>query len=226
MASQTSTSNFSTSLFTKHAKPMKDKNFGLSESDFNQMLQAMKQGDDALFEQIYLAHFQSCVYYLINHRGAKEEQAYSATMKSLLEIRKELIQDKLKWDNLAFYFTFKAGKKLTKIMGKGNAKMQVNSIDGMDFKDDQNFLEKLQTKEMAAFVGRALDELGEECSRILKLHYYEGLSFPKIAKIYYSNITEDMLVKKGNTLNRKVRRKCLPNFKILLEKLTKGSLGF
>ena len=43
-------------------------------------------------------------------------------------------------------------------MGKGNAKMQVNSIDGMDFKDDQNFLEKIQTKEMAAFVSRELDE--------------------------------------------------------------------
>jgi len=224
-------------VLSNKPKSMLDKNFGLTEEEFTKMLQAMKQGDDRLFEHIYLSHYEKCINYLIKFRSATREQAYSATMKALLETRKELIQDKLGYDNLAYLFTNKAGKKLGKIRKLKTESMTISSIEGMDFKDTSSFLDDLQTKEIADCFQEALQELerrekentqgkGEQrppCSQLLKLHYYDDLSYPKIARIYYPSTSEAEIITKANSLSKKMNRKCLKSLKLLLKNCLKGS---
>lgn len=222
-------------------KSMSDKNFGLTEDEFNRMLKALKQGDDSLFEHIYLFHYENCVKYLVKFRGATRDLAYRATMKALLETRKELIQDKLVYNNLNFLFTNKAGKKLGKIRSLKKERMTMSSIEGMDFKDSSSFLEELQTKEINECVSKALQELEqkeiakaeklrkagkksplEKCSELLKLHFYENLSYPKIVRIYHSDATDAEVITKADTLSKKVNRTCLKHLKLLLKGCLKG----
>ena len=197
------------------------KNFGLTEATFNELVRALQQGKEKLFERIYFTHFEYCVNYLINHRGAKYEEAYSSTMNTLLEIRKELIQGKIQYGNLAYFFTYRAGKKLSKMQQRGNTKIPISSIEGMDFKAESNFLEALQTKEMAGYIEKALTELCEDCMQLLRLYYYEGMSWSKIAEIYYPNGDAELILTKSDTLKKRAKRKCLPKFKSLLERLIK-----
>lgn len=206
--------------FTK-LEQVTHKNFGLTEATFTELVRALQQGKEKLFERIYFTHFEHCVNYLINHRGAKYEEAYSSTMNALLEIRKELIQGKIQYGNLAYFFTYRAGKKLSKMQQRGNAKLQMNNIEGMDFKEESNFLETLQTKEMADYIGKALAGLCGDCMQLLRLYYYESMSWVKIAEIYYPNGDAQMILTKSDTLKKRAKRKCLPKFKSLLERLIK-----
>ena len=179
----------------------------------------MKQGDERLFEQIYLAHFKTCVSYLTNQRRATLDDAHTSTMDALLEIRKELIQEKIQYGNLAFYFTYRAGKKLFKIHEKRKKLKQREPPENMDLQDDNDFLQTLQTKEMTQMVEQALLGLGQDCLRLLQLYYYENLNWSKIASIYYPEATEEIIKKRSGTLRRRTQRKCLPTFKSLLLKL-------
>jgi len=147
------------SVASNETKSMLDKNFGLTEEEFNKMLKAMKQGNDSLFEHIYLSHYEKCVNYLVKFKHATKEQAYKATMQALLETRKELMQSKLTYQNLAYLFTNKAGKKLGKIRKLKKEGMLISSIEGMDFEDSSSFLEDLQTKEIKDCVQKAMQEL-------------------------------------------------------------------
>jgi len=196
----------------------KMKNFGLTKKQFDELVSALQRGDEKLFEHIYLTHFEYCMNYLIKHRGAEYEDARTSTMNALLEIRKELIQGKVTYGNLAYFFTYRAGKKLFKLQNTAKATMKIKNIDGMDFKEESHFLKTLQTKEMAAFVGQALAGLCEDCRRLYQLYYYEELSWSQIAKIYYPNEEERNIKTKSDTLKRRAYR-CRPKFKKLLEAL-------
>lgn len=231
-------SNSSSTNDFKSMKEMKDKNFGLSEEEFIQMQQAMSNGDESLFEQIYLSNFQKCVNILIKFNGANSDQAYSATMKALLEIRKELLQNKLVYDNLVGHFNKKARRELGKLKNKKSERMTIRTVDGMEFKDDKDFLKKIQSKEVVDCVGKAISRLEKiekekkpRCSNLLKYRYYYNWSYPAIAKKYYPGSIGEKLEHKASGIGHKVRGNCLPNFKIILEKillkrLTKDFLDF
>jgi len=109
-------------------KQMKKKNFNLNEAEFSDLVTKLQEGDDTLFERIYFAHFEQSVNYLVRHQGAEYEDAYTSTMNALLEIRKDLILGKIEYGNLAYFFTYRAGKKLSKIRKRGNSKLKMVGI--------------------------------------------------------------------------------------------------
>ena len=62
----------------------KEKNFGLSENDFNKMVIALKRDDKSLFEKTFLAHFKDCMRYL-----QQQHKATRRTQQPQLKIRRE-----------------------------------------------------------------------------------------------------------------------------------------
>ena len=71
------------------------KNFGLTEAAFNDLLISMQKGDNALFENIFLVHFDDCMNYLKRKYQATHEDAYDASMDTLLEFAKRLRDGKI-----------------------------------------------------------------------------------------------------------------------------------
>ena len=66
----------------------RQKNLGLSRSEFKNLCTLLKQGDEKLIEKVYLAHFKQCKNYLIFKEAAGPEEAHNCSMDALYEIRK------------------------------------------------------------------------------------------------------------------------------------------
>ncbi len=192
-----------------------EKNFGLTRNKFEGLLKALQQGDEELIEVIYLKHFGKCLNYLIRYCGADYESAYSATMNALLEIRKDLVKDKIEYDNLENYFTRRAKMKLSKIKKPPSITEQPN----INIPDHLDLSLVLDRKDIAEKIGQALSQLGGKCAILIKLRFYDELTWPKIAKRLHPNVPETEIERIRNTLSNKNKRQCLPAFKRILKTL-------
>ena len=173
------------------------KNFGLSEKEFADMCLKLRQGDEILFEKVFLSHFEDCITYLLNNYSITREDAYDTTMETLIQFRKRLVEGKIKYGNIRFLFT----KMASQIFFKSEKKR--NKVEGLTFDADSNINEEdLQILE------KAINELGEDCQKLLKLNFYEKMTIAEIALVNNKNAA---------TL-RKTKQRCLSRLKNLFTK--------
>lgn len=158
------------------------KNLGLTRQEFKRLLKDLQAGKDTLIEQVYLLHFNKCVQYLVYQGGSNQEDAYSATMEALLEIRKDLINEKIFYGNLGFYFTKRAKSKLYKIHLKRKKDISTVELEGIEVVDHIQIEEEMIEDELKAMVLEAFQKLCGDCQQIVRLYYYEDQSLKEIAE--------------------------------------------
>ncbi len=201
-------------------KNLRGKNFGLTEKEFNELVIELQNGDDTLIEKAYLANAGQTINYLIREYGAIYDDAYNATTDALLGIRKDLIRGGiLKYDNLAYVFTLRARRLLNKRKNNDNKASFINLEEDIKLRENNDFVKKIQTTEIANIVSKALTSLCEECQLLLKLRFYEGLTWSKIAQRLEPEKEGKDIEKSSDKFKKRVSRTCLPKFKKLLEKL-------
>ncbi len=159
---------------TNKYRRLMDKNFGLSEDTFNQMIRKMRKGDNALFEAVFLAHFDSCLTYIQTKYNATHQNAYDASMNALLSFCKGLIDESIGYGNLRFLFTQMAGQYYLKWIRKESPK---ESIEGIDLPDEETSFDEISLNKL----DKAWDLLGRECQRLLKAFYYKNDQLKDIA---------------------------------------------
>lgn len=152
-----------------------DKNFGLSEPQFNEMVEACRQGDETIYEKIFLHHFSSCMEYLKRNYSASEEDAYDASMETLIAFLKKLKLGKITYGNLRFLFTRMASQIYLKWIKKENRK---DSIEGLDLIEEKEEIDE----EDLQILDKAWNELTEDCQVLLKAFYYDKTPLNKIAE--------------------------------------------
>jgi len=82
------------------------KNFGLSHAKFEELCEGLrKDGDETLFEHVFIQHFEYCQQYLIREDQAPEHLAYDATMDALISFRARLANGSLTYGNLNWLLT-------------------------------------------------------------------------------------------------------------------------
>lgn len=153
-----------------------DKNFGLTEEAFDQMLDAFSRNDNSLFEQVFLKHFKYCMSYLQKNYKASEEDAYDASMETLLVFSKRLKSGKIKYGNLRFLFTKMAGQIYLKWIKKENLK---ESLEGIEIEEEKETLDPENLK----ILNKAWEQLGEPCQMLLKSFYYDRVPLNKISEM-------------------------------------------
>jgi len=201
-------------------KNLPNKNFGLTEKEFIELVSQLQGGDETLIEKIYLAHVEGAVKFVRYNSSASYEEAYDSVIDALLEIRQELIQGKLEYGNLAYLFTYRAKLKFFRLKMKNDNRLEVSSLEeSIDFKDNDNFIDNLQIEEMANLIAKALNGLERDAEELLRFRFYEKLTWPKIAKILEPEKEGKDIERLSDALKKKVRRNYLPKFKKLLEKL-------
>jgi len=162
---------------------MKKKNFGLSEQEFNRLLQELQQGKETLIDEIYLKHVKNCVSSLMS-KGSTYDDAFNCAIDALIEIRKELIDDKISYDHLESYFTQRSGF----IYGRYYKRRKLWRNGDQDPLDDEIYIgiddieAPLMESDIKVMVANAIQKLCIDCQLLFELHYYEGLSFKKIAE--------------------------------------------
>jgi len=184
-------------------KKRMDKNFGLSEISFKVMLKELNEGNDALFEKIFLTHFKSCQVYLQRNYKASNEDAYDATMNTLIEFHDRLKAGKVTYGNLRFLFTRMAGQVYLKWIKKENITTSIGEIDLPETFDELD-------EESFKILNKAWDQLCENCQALLKSFYHEGIALNQLAES----------MEKSHSAVRKQKQRCVEKLRDLFIKNT------
>lgn len=157
---------------------IKDKNFDLSESEFEKLKHDLIQGDDALFKQIFLSQVEESIQYIVRQFNAEYNEAYDSVIETLVTFHKRIADGKVKHGNLRFLFTQMASQYYQG-MKKRASKMRVVeenfvnlSFDDETYSEDQ--IEKLKV---------AWEQLGEDCKKVLKMNYYMDMNLAEISEV-------------------------------------------
>ncbi len=192
-------------IIVKEEAPQSQKlmnnNFGLTESDFKQMVTRLQEGDDELFEQIFLCHFKDAKRYIMNRYKASHEDAYDACMNTLLEFCKRLKSEKIQYGNLRFLFTRMAGQVYLKWIKKEQQKSPLKDIDLGEAPEQFD-------EQMYQALDNAWDGLGTPCKEVLKDFYYDGIPLNRIAE----------RIERSAAAVRKQKQRCIEKLRDLFSK--------
>lgn len=156
-------------------KESQSQNFGLTNTEFEQMAKDLRQGDGRLFEKIFLAHFKDCTAYLENQCGASSTDAYDATMETLIQFRHLVIEGKIRYQNLRFLFTRMAAQWYWRW------KKNTFSSDPVEGFEPQLPFEEFDEESMQ-LLDLAWAQLGEKCQSLLTNFFYHGQTLVELAK--------------------------------------------
>ncbi|MCB0635586.1 MAG: sigma-70 family RNA polymerase sigma factor [Lewinella sp.] len=166
----------------QHQRPLveedlSEKNFGLTRLEFDGLIEQLRGGDDALYRQIFLAHFSTCLQYLRSQYDVSHETAYDAVMDTLLDFCHRLRSGKVRYGNLRFLFTQMARQQLLR---QQDARRDVTSME----EEDLSLLVDLPDEEAAqvnAAFAEAWESLGNGCRRLLAGYFYHRTTLREIA---------------------------------------------
>ncbi len=184
---------------------MKHKNFNLTKSSYLDLVQKLRNGDEKMFEHIFLTHFKRSVNYLSKNLNVSNEIAYDICMDTLIDFRKGLINQKYAYGNLNFLFTRMACQRFYRISKKNE-------------KNAHRVLEETEetiSPQAKSYFDEAWASLGANCKELLKKYYYDDIPLKEIAIKRNLN---------PNTL-RKQKERCLNVLRINLQKLNRLKTG-
>lgn len=151
-----------------------NKNFGLSEDEFDHMVAQMKQSNNVLFEKIFFSNFKECIGFVQRKYQANFDDAYDATMDAMLEFRLRIIDGKVTYGNINFLFTKMASQKYY----RNQKKYKSRDIEETDIPEADMIMDADELK----YLSLSWAELGEACQRLFKLHFYGNMKLSDIAR--------------------------------------------
>lgn len=157
--------------------PEADKNFGLTEAQFNDLLADLREGDERLFEHIYLQQFDYCVSKLRHFDGLDERDAYDATIEGLIRCRELLLAGKLRYGNLRYLFV-----TITRQTYRKEQRRQLPFLALNEWSDDHALPESTSfTEQDRQLLERAYRSLGRPCRQLLQQVYFKQRKLRDIA---------------------------------------------
>lgn len=154
---------------------MTDKNFGLTEDEFDMLVSELKEGKEKLFEKIFLSQFENSLNHVMIKYKASREISYDACMDSLIYLRKLLIEGKLHYGNLRALYNQMSAQRYLKYINKQKKTQLVDQLPEVMIEEQEDREDALR------LLNGAWDKLGEECKKILKNYYYDNQKLYDIA---------------------------------------------
>lgn len=182
---------------------MINKNFDLTEQEFNQLLEELQGGDTTLFEKVFLAHFRRCMKYLMDKQNATYTNAYDVTMDTLLQFQKRLVDGKVSYGNMSFLFTQMAKQNYIRWAKKN---LVVADTEGLEIEEEDTAEFDEAT---LALLDKAWNFLGKNCQQLLRDFYYRKISLQKIAE----------LKNKSPQAVRKQKQRCMDKLRAVFVKM-------
>lgn len=178
------------------------KNFDLTEREFNELLNQLQNGNAALFEKVFLAHFRRCMKYLMDKHNASYTDSYDVTMETLIQFQKRLKDGKVSYGNMSFLFTQMAKQNYIRWAKKN---LVVSDMEGIEIEEET---EEFDESTMV-LLDQAWEHLGSNCQSLLKDFYYKKISLNKIAE----------LTNKSHQAIRKQKQRCMDKLRSVFVEL-------
>lgn len=178
-------------------------NFGLKKADFDQLVSDLQRGNEKLFETIFIQHFDSCRSYLMRECSAQADDAYDVTVETIIRFRQMLIDNKVQYGNLRFYFTKMAKDAYLKIIAQ-NKKLPTGELVENEADRAEESTEAFDEEQVAA-LDKSWKALGDECKNLLRQHIQEGVQLKEIAQA----------IEQSEVNMRKRKERCMAKLKTL-----------
>jgi RNA polymerase sigma factor (sigma-70 family) len=162
---------------------LKGQNFGLDATAFATLLDQLEQGDERLFEQVFVTQFRRCTRHLIFQYSAGDDDAKDVVMNTLLDFRKLLLARKIHFGNLEGYFIRMV---TTNYLKNRQAKVEVQT-ENLPETSGELHTAAFTEEEYTAFA-RAWSGLCEKCKMVLQRYYYDDLPHAQIAQLMGKNL--------------------------------------
>ena len=177
--------------------PLTNQNFGLTQSQFEEIVIQLKNGNEDLFERIFISQFEDAMNYLIKNYKAAYDIAYDTTMDTMLDFRLKLINDKVTYGNLRYLFTKIATQHYLKSNIKDERLKQMLLSESTDIETD-GYEERL------SHLNAAWKELDASDRQLLENYYYKEIPLNKIAQM--EDKTDQALRKQKQRAIEKLRQ--------------------
>lgn len=181
---------------------MEHQNFGLKEAEYEKLVADLKNGDEKMFEHIFLSHFDKALGFLMNNLKISQDKAYDACMDTIIIFRKGLINNKYVYGNLAYLFTRMATQQYLKSRPKEHS-VDISSY-ASSLVDEPTELHEDELE----VLNIAWSKLGANCKKVLRLFYYDKVQLKKLAEYTGQN----------PAAVRKQKERCLSSLKLNLQR--------
>lgn len=159
----------------------------MTKEDFNDLVLRLKRGDNTSLS--YLHPFQdACIQMLVIKSGSRcdQDQAYDLFVDSVLDFRKNVLQDKVEFENIKAYLRRMCWNKWLALVRsndrKDNKQEVVTSQLYSQVDDDTSeFMEELYSTRLSQ-LDEAMQQLSEQCRKVLYMAIAEEQSMTEIAK--------------------------------------------
>ncbi len=189
-----------------------DKNFGLSKEEFGDLLYELKNGNESLFEEIFLNNFQNTCLFIKNKCNIEYDKAYDITMNTLLEYRIRLLDDKITYGNLRYLFRQMAYHNFVKTVRE---KKKAEKVVPLKIEVDEDLVSR--ERKMDELLDAAYKALESGCKNLLDKFYFLSVSYEEIAK--EENVSNQTI--------RKRKERCLNKLKKLISsQFEKHDVGY
>lgn len=167
-------------------------NFGLTREQFDDLVEKLRQGDESLFETIFLRQFGACMTVLKRKYKAPHELAYDSVMWAMLRMRQLLLEQQVSYSNLESYIVRMAANHYLKIQTRSREVAMDRLPESMPE------AEPVFDDEMLGILEKAWAKLGEKCQLLLKGFYYDNFELKQLTTILQDS-------SESNTRKRKER---------------------
>lgn len=161
---------------TTTSKGGRGRNFGLSPEEFAELREALKDGDNRLYERIFLQHFDDSLQYLRLNDKASHQAAYDAVMETMLRFRDLLVTDKLQYGNLRYLFTRMARQEYARACKRSNRFAELPP-ELLELAEEKIVFDQ----EEYSLLTRAFNTLAPACRELLRSFYFRRQTLKEIA---------------------------------------------
>ena len=180
-----------------------EKNLGLTEESFSNLLEQLRGGNELLFEKMFVQYFKKNLNLLKKKYKATHEDAYDCVMWAMMRMRQMLLENKVSYGNLENYFSRIAVTRYIKSQSR-KKEFATEEIPELDTGEGIFFDE-----ETLGILDKAWSHLGDSCQALLKGFYYDKKELKQLTEILGDSSA-------ANTRKRKER--CLKKLRELFFK--------
>jgi RNA polymerase sigma factor (sigma-70 family) len=177
---------------------MEDKNWGLTEAGFQQLIAHLDKGDERQFQRIFTKNFAKYRNYIKSDMNISYDDASDAVTEAFVKMHRFLVERRVEYGNLMSYTLRIAKNEYLMLLRKRKQLPETDAdfdkLDIIDEEYDDSTMEQFE---------KAFGLLGTDCRDLLKLHYYEKKAHREIGQTL--NISEDASKTRMKVCRNKLR---------------------